>query len=141
MQGSHARPIAGVFEREIQRFLRTTIRRDTLSLYRGRQATERLHRSYAILVARLDGGPIADFRATLYDVSSQGIGFLSSRPFPIGAVLGVKLDWANPNAYRVPAIVRHSTRTNRGLLIGAEFAHNSDEVCKLLEEPLGQWYG
>ncbi len=141
MQCPKAGPLAGVFDREIQRFLKNTICGESTGLYRRRQATERVHRSYAILVTRLDSGPLADVRATLYNVSSHGIGFLSDRAYPVGAILGIKLDWADPNAHRVPAIVRHTTRTNRGLLVGAEFAHQFEEICNLLDEPIGQWYG
>lgn len=133
--------ISKVFEREITRFIESTARRWDCDRYQDRRTSTRYHRSRPMFVARLNKGQGVDVSATLRDVSMGGVGFFCDRAFPVGALLGIKLFWSDPNATRVPAIVRHSRITHQGFLIGAQFVIDNPQACRMIQNGLSSWYG
>lgn len=134
-------PITHIMEREIQRFVERAAKIANSSLYRNRRASTRYHRAVPILYARLDDGAHHDESATLQDVSSDGLAFYCDHGLCVGSILAVKLFWSDTEAHRVPAIVRHCTITQQGFLIGAEFAVNHPDACRLIESQTSCWYG
>ena len=135
-----AHPLSMVLKREVARFL-TSAAPTSRPLYRNRRAAARYHRALPIFVYRLDKGRAFDVGATLQDISDDGIGFHCDEEFPLGAILGIKLFWSEPNAPRIPVIVRHWHVTQEGILIGAHFALNDAVACTLLEAGSRTWYG
>lgn len=133
--------LAGVLEREIARFVEGAAKVAQSSLYRNRRSSPRYHRAVPIMYMRIDHGPANDECATLNDVSNDGLAFHCDRGLPVGALLAVKLFWAESEAIRVPAIVRHCEITQQGFHIGAEFATGHSEACQLIEQVSGMWYG
>lgn len=94
-----------------------------------------------MFVTRLDQKGSPDASVTLYNVSSGGVAFLSDTTFPPGALLGIKLFWSDPDAARVPAIVRHTYPRSKGILVGAEFVLDDPRVFELIYQRNGRWYG
>ena len=141
MTASAAEPLSRVLVREIDRFVAASARMRRASLYRNRRASVRYHRSCPIFVARLAYDLAEDVRATLRDVSSDGIGFYCDLCFPVDAILGVKLFWTDPGAPRVPVCVRHQRETADGTLVGAQFITDDTKVCRLLACCPTAWYG
>ena len=136
-----AEPLSMVLAREIDRFVAASASMKGASLYRNRRASVRYHRSSPIFVARLIDDLVEDVRATLHDISTNGIGFYCNCRFPIGAILGVKLFWTDSGAPRVPVCVRHQHTTADGILTGAQFITDDAKVCRLLECCPTAWYG
>ncbi len=128
-------------QREISRFLQVAAKPGQSDLYHNRRSTVRYHRACPLFVARLDNHNTEDLSVTLRDISNEGVGFYSDQPFPKGCIIGIKLFWAEPNAPRVPAIVRHQELTQQGFFIGAEFAASDAEACARVESETGKrWY-
>ena len=136
-----AEPLSIVLAREIDRFVASSPRMRGASLYRGRRASARYHRSSPIFVAQLTDDLMKDVRATLHDISTEGIGSYCDRRFSINAILGIKLFWSDPGVPRVPVCVRHQQATADGILIGAQFVISDAKVCRLLEGCPTAWYG
>jgi len=136
-----AEPLSMVLAREIDRFVSASVRMKGASLYRNRRASVRYHRSCPIFVAQLADDLVEDVRATLHDVSSDGIGFYCDSRFSVDAILGVKLFWTDIGAPRVPVCVRHQRATSDGILIGAQFVTDDSKVCRLIERCPTAWYG
>ncbi len=141
MEGLKGGQISELLSSEIARFMDAAIKRGDSNLYHNRRSTVRHHRTWPLFVARMDAEDTGDLNVTLRDISLQGIGFLCDAGFPVGCVLGIKLFWSEPNAPRVPAIVRHNQITLEGTFVGAEFAVNDPEACALIEKNLPSWYG
>lgn len=141
MTTSAAESLSMVLAREISRFVDASARMKEASLYRNRRASVRYHRSSPIFVAQLADNLMEDVRATLHDISTEGIGFYCDSWFPVDAILGVKLFWNDPGVPRVPVCVRHQQATADGILIGAQFVIGDAEVCRLLERCPTAWYG
>ncbi len=141
MPGLTASPMSEMFEREIARFIEATSAQHGEALYRNRRDTVRYHRSQPVLVSRVDEGIQDDIAGTLQDVSKSGLGFICDFGFPAGSILCIKLFWQDPSAPRVPAVVRRVNMLQEGILIGAQFATNDQEVCQMLEHGPLCWYG
>ncbi|MFH1419475.1 MAG: PilZ domain-containing protein [Planctomycetota bacterium] len=128
-------------QREISRFLQLAARPAYSDLYHNRRGAIRYHRACPLFVARLDSHPAEDISVTLHDISNEGIGFYCDQPLPKGCIIGIKLFWAEPNAPRVPAVVRHQELTQQGFLVGAQFAASDAEACARVEAETGKrWY-
>lgn len=134
-------PLSQVFEREINRFITRTAKPASPDLYQDRRASARFHRSWPLFVRQLDQKRHEDISCTLDNVSPRGIGFFCDSGFPVGTVLAVKLFWSDPNAPRVPAVVRHNQITQQGILVGAEFVIHDEAACAQIQEALSTWYG
>lgn len=134
-------PITELYEKEVERFIRTASQSVNMTLYRNRRASTRVHRSMPILFARVDNGPVVDQSATLYNVSNDGIAFYCDCGLPAGAILAVKVFWSDAHAQRLPAVVRHCDITQQGFLVGAQFAFHQPDVRELIESTPQVWYG
>lgn len=141
MTTANASPLAHVFHREIERFVETTVRTGANSLYQNRRRASRHHRECPLLIAKLGNITKTDAAATLYDISTDGLGFLSDAGYPVGTLIGIKLFWSDTAATRVPAIVRHCEIHVEGFLIGAEFVFDDPDACSLIERAETAWYG
>ena len=141
MSGLAVHPLAKVFEREIQRFVAAAADHGGAQLYRNRRAAARIHRSWPLLITRLGRRGDMDISGTLHDVSSGGIGFYCDHGFPVGALLGIKLFWSDPNTPRVPALVCHNQVHQEGILVGARFVVHDAEACALIDTGADAWYG
>ena len=76
----------------------------------------------------------------LYNASPLGIAFLAPVQLSVGSVVFIKLFWHEELCPRVPAVVRHTTPTAHGYLVGCEFALADEGVCKQALEYSESWY-
>ena len=140
MLGEARNAISDVYAREISRFMSLATEKGHSDLNVNRRGSMRHHQSWPMFVARLDAGESEDISVTMHDISSEGIGFFSDSGFPVGCTLGIKLFWSDPSALRIPVIVKHNEITQRGVLVGAQFAINDPGACGLAGRGV-QWYG
>ncbi len=141
MHSISTNPVSMVFVREIERFVAATSGTHQL-LYRNRRNNRRQHRECPLLVVNLDISRSTDVAGTLCDISDEGLGFLCDAGFRGGTLIGVKLFWSDVCSPRVPAIIRHCEIHPEGFLIGAEFAVNDPNACKVIEKLAPPtWYG
>lgn len=140
--GLATHPLADMMQREISRFVETSIPfRRNLSLSYNRRGVKRHDRECPIFVAILKDSPPDDIAATLRNISDKGLGFHCDVGLRKGTLISVKLFWSDANAPRVPARVRHCDIEQEGFLIGAEFALDDVEACKIIEKTQIDWYG
>jgi hypothetical protein len=133
--------ISHIMSREISRFIDSAARGGRSELYVNRRSAARVHRSYPLLVARVDDGRGRDYSVTMANVSKEGVGFYCDTGFPVGSILGVKLFWSDPHSVRVPLLVCHNLITTRGVLVGGRFAIDDAAACELVEAWRPGWYG
>jgi hypothetical protein len=131
---------AALVRREIDRFVTYARQRSFSDAHNRRRNHRRYHRSWPLLVSYKDGQSLQDVSVALHDASPEGVGFLSSRALPVGALVHIKLFWHDESAYRVPATVRHATQTDHGWLIGCSF-NTDDPTCEKALSRDTPWYG
>ncbi len=141
MQQQVDRTSAEALRNEIARFMNAAVKRGNTDLYQNRRSSVRYHRSWPLFVTRMDTPKSRDLSVTLHNISNDGIGFLCDEGIPVGSVIGVKLFWSDPEAPRVPAVVRHVQITQEGILVGAQFMVHDHELCSLVTRQSAQWYG
>lgn len=132
---------AEALRKEIARFMNAAVKLGNTDLYQNRRSSVRYHRSWPMFVSRLDAPKVRDLSVTLHNISDDGIGFLCDEGLQVGAVIGVKLFWSDPEAPRVPAVVRHVQITQEGILVGAQFMVHDHELCRLVSRQHPRWYG
>lgn len=130
-----------VVRREINRFVAFARQRSYLDTENRRRAQRRYHRSWPMLVRPSQGHAEDEMSVALHDASATGVGFLSSEPLSIGSRVLIKLFWHDDDAHRVPATVRHATRTSHGWLIGCEFDAADNQRCEEALSASSPWYG
>ncbi len=113
--------------REIDRFIRAAHQRSECEVDSDGRVRRRYHRSWPMLVSRVDGDD-TETSVALHNAAVLGVSFLSSQCFAAGATVFIKLFWYDSCCARIPAVVRHVTRTEHGYLIGCEFLLNDRSV-------------
>jgi hypothetical protein len=111
---------------EIERFAEAARHRSECDPAHRRRSRRRYHRSWPLAV--LSNG--VDMSAALHNASDEGIAFLSCGPIEPGSVVFLKLFCYDESRLYVPAVVRHSTGTEHGYLIGCEFALTDETLCR-----------
>ena len=111
---------------EIERFADQTRRRSECDPISRRRSKRRYHRSWPLSVL-CEG---VEMSAALHNASDEGIAFLSHSPVTPDIVVFIKLFCYDESAAYVPAVVRHSTHTEHGHLIGCEFAMMDEKLCR-----------
>jgi len=111
---------------EVERFTSVARRRSECDPVQRRRSKRRYHRSWPLAV--LHHG--VDISAALHNASDEGIAFLSHNPVAPDTVVFIKLFCYDESAAYVPAVVRHSTGTEHGYLIGCEFALTDETLCR-----------
>lgn len=109
----------------VERFAEAVRHRSESDPIQRRRSKRRYQRSWPLAV-RYNG---AQMSAALHNASDEGIAFLSPGPILPGTVVFVKLFCYDDSATYVPAIVRHSTNTEHGHLVGCEFAVWNEPLC------------
>jgi hypothetical protein len=129
------RPVE-VVRNEVARFVHAARQRSESDSVQRRRSQRRYHRSWP-LVVWFDG---SDSGAALHNASDQGIAFLSCCPMTPDSVVFVKLFGYEEGCPCVPAVVRHSTQTEHGFLIGCEFELADESLCQeaILQTPQTQ---
>ena len=107
--------------RTIAEFVEFTQQRSEVDPNRRRRQRYRYQRSWPLTIVESCSDSATEMTAALHNASDQGIAFLSRRAFERGAVLLVRLFWHDEQSPRVPAVVRHTTPTAEGYLVGCEF--------------------
>lgn len=121
---------AATLRREIDRFIAFLRKRSHPETPGPLRAETRYRRSWPLLIAPQDR--TQDRRAdhhisvALSDASPSGVAFLSSQPFPLDSIVMVRLFWQDQTSPQVPAVIRHTTQTEHGYLVGAEFLVEDD---------------
>ena len=120
---------AGVLiRREIDRFISAARARSESDRQTRRRSRCRFHRSWPLLVSMPRG--VKEVSAALHDASGMGIGFLCRQKFTVGRVILVKLFWADSQAIRVPAVVKHVSAYKHANLVGCEFITEDEAACQ-----------
>ena len=118
-----------VVRREVSRFLEAARKRSEHDTHHRRRSRRRHHRSWPLLIS-VNGKPFdSDISAALHDASDLGIGFLSPVSMMIGATVYLKLFCYDDFCPRVPAVVRHVTKTKHGFLVGCEYELGNEAAC------------
>lgn len=107
--------------RTIAQFVEFTQQRSDVDPNRRRRQRYRHQRSWPLTILESSNASAAEMTAALHNASEQGIAFLSRRPFERGMVLLIRLFWHDEESPRIPALVRHTTPTAEGYLVGCEF--------------------
>jgi hypothetical protein len=115
-----------IIRSEVERFTDVARQRSESDPVQRRRSRRRYQRSWPLAVM-LDG---ADVSAALHNASDEGIAFLSHNPVMPDTVVFIKLFCYDESAAYVPAVVRHSTSTEHGYLIGCEFALSDEALCR-----------
>ena len=115
-----------VIRSEIERFADVARRRSDSDPAQHRRSRRRYQRSWPLLVTH---GRV-ELSAALHNGSDEGIAFLSHSPVTPDTVVFIRLFCYDESATYVPAIVRHSTNTEHGYLIGCEFALTDEALCR-----------
>ena len=111
---------------EIERFADAARRRSECDPVHRRRSRRRYHRSWPLAVL-YDG---VEMSAALHNASDEGIAFLSCGPIEPGRIVFIKLFCYEESCPYVPAVVRHSTPTEHGHLIGCEFELADERGCQ-----------
>jgi hypothetical protein len=118
-----------VVRREVSRFLEAARKRSEHDEHHRRRARRRHHRSWPLSIS-VNGKPFdTDVSAALHDASELGIGFLSPVSMLAGSTVYLKLFCYDDFCPRVPALVKHVTRTKHGFLIGCEYDLSNEHTC------------
>lgn len=112
---------AEFLRRTIWEFVEFTQQRSDVDPNRRRRQRYRHQRSWPLAVLESNHASAAEMTAALHNASDQGIAFLSRRAFDRGSVLLIRLFWHDEQSPRIPAVVRHTTPTADGYLVGCEF--------------------
>jgi|WetSurMetagenome_2_1015567.scaffolds.fasta_scaffold951828_1 hypothetical protein len=115
-----------VVRNEIERFADEARRRSESDPVHRRRSKRRYHRSWPLAIL-CDGVSIS---AALHNASDEGIAFLSCCPVRPGSTVFLKLFCYDESCSYVPAIVRHSTQTEHGHLVGCEFELANECLCQ-----------
>jgi hypothetical protein len=134
-------PIAGhiepwsvhVLEEVVIRFVDAARMRSDRRVEPKRRSRQRYHRSWPLSVIFHDGQTAMEHTVALHNASLQGLAFLSPLHLEPGMIVYVRLFWYDDACPRVPAVVRHSTATKTGYLVGCEFVLWEDP--DLLDDP------
>ncbi len=127
---------------EVDRFMRVAQERSEYDAgHRRRRDQRRYHRSWPLLVNVAGRSPEEDVSVALHNASPLGIAFLSPIMFQDNDTVFIKLFWCDPEGVRVPAIVRHTTPTEHGYLVGCEFSLWDEAICALATSKGRAWYG
>ena len=116
---------ADILFEEIDRFIKAARQRSESDTDQRRRSERRYHRSWPRKVLFND----TELSAALYNASHPGLAFLGSLPIAPDTLVFVQLFCHEPSSPRVPAIVRHSTGTQHGFLIGCEFMLGDEAIC------------
>jgi len=127
-------------QEEIQRFIRIAQERSEYDYDRRRRTQRRYHRSWPLLVYVPGATGELDVSAALHNASPLGIAFLTPVTIQANAVVFIKLFWHDPESIRVPALVRHTTPTEHGYLVGCEFSQDDDTMCEMAMSRGRSWY-
>jgi hypothetical protein len=111
---------------EVERFVEAARKRSESDPDPRRRTTRRYHRSWPLAIW-FNG---LDFGAALHNASDQGLAFLSNCPIARDQVVFIKLFGYDDDCPYVPVVVRHSTRTEHGFLIGCEFQLADEALCR-----------
>lgn len=115
-----------VIRTEIERFADAARHRSECDPVHRRRSSRRYHRSWPLAVL-CDN---VDMSAALHNASDEGIAFLSCGPIEPGCMIFIRLFCYDESCPYVPAVVRHSTSTEHGYLIGCEYELADEAVCQ-----------
>ena len=115
-----------VVRSEIERFADEARRRSESDPVARRRSKRRYHRSWPLAIL-CEG---VEMSAALHNASDEGIAFLGAGSIEPGIVVFIRLFCYDESAAYVPAVVRHSTNTEHGHLIGCEFAMMDEGLCR-----------
>ncbi len=109
----------------VERFAEAIRQRSESDPVQRRRSKRRYQRSWPLTI-RYDGVQLS---AALHNASEEGIAFLSCEAIRPGTVVFLRLFCYDDSAAYVPAVVRHSTNTDHGHLVGCEFAIWDEPLC------------
>lgn len=118
---------AAELEALIVRFVTAARQRCEYTVHPRRRAKRRYHRSWPLMVILPHRDGPAELTVALHNVSVDGVAFLTRMPVAPGSRVQIRPFWHDETCPWVPAIVRHSTPTAAGYLIGCEFVFASTE--------------
>ena len=123
-------PPAATIRREIDRFIAFLRKRSHPETPGALRAETRYRRSWPLLIApqdrTRDRHTDHHVAVALRDASTSGLAFFASQPFPLDSIVMVRLFWQDQTSPPVPAVIRHTTQTEHGYLVGAEFLVEDD---------------
>ena len=119
-------PPAATLRREIDRFIAFLRKRSHPETPGPLRAETRYRRSWPLLIGQQGRHPDDHVAVALSDASPSGVAFLASQPFPLDSIVMVRLFWQDQTSPPVPAVIRHTTQTEHGYLVGAEFLVEDD---------------